>query len=190
MEGQKNERTERAREGRTVRELVMTALMACLVLVATIAIRIPTPMTQGYVHLGDSMIFLGVMILGKRDGAVAAGLGSALADILGGYASFAPWTFLIKFAMAFVTGIFFDKSAATRKPTGFTVLDIVGMVCGGAVMAGGYFVVEWVMVGNAVTAAAEIPLNIGQFVVGAVIASALSAALRKTSAAKYFARTK
>ena len=55
--------------------LVMTGLMMCLVMVATMFIKIPIPMTQGYVHLGDSMIFLAVLILGKKYGAAAAGIG-------------------------------------------------------------------------------------------------------------------
>lgn len=66
--------------------MVMTALMMCLVMIATMFIKVPIPFTQGYVHLGDSMIFLAVLILGKKSGALAAGAGSALGDIIGGYA--------------------------------------------------------------------------------------------------------
>ena len=84
--------------------LVMVALMVCLVMIATLSIRIPSPFTQGYVHLGDTMIFLSVLLLGKKGGAVAAGLGSALADVLGGYAAYAPWTLLIKALMAIIMG--------------------------------------------------------------------------------------
>lgn len=61
-------------------KLVLTALMVCLVLLATYIIKIPSPFTQGYVHLGDTMIFLSVLLLGKKGGARQAGLGSALAD--------------------------------------------------------------------------------------------------------------
>lgn len=50
---------------------------------------------------------------GQKGGAVAAGLGSALADLLGGYAAYAPWTFLIKALMAFIMGAFIE--AATKK---------------------------------------------------------------------------
>ena len=91
-----------------VTNLVMTALMMCLIIAATMFIRIPIPMTQGYVHLGDSMIFLSVLILGKKQGAAAAGLGSALGDVLGGYAFWAPWTFVIKFLMALILGAFVE----------------------------------------------------------------------------------
>ena len=50
-------------------KLVLTALMVCLVLLATYIIKIPSPFTQGYVHLGDTMIFLSVLLLGKKGGA-------------------------------------------------------------------------------------------------------------------------
>ena len=45
--------------------IVMTAMMMCLVLVTTYTFKIPTPF-QGYVHLGDAMIFLSVLIVGKK----------------------------------------------------------------------------------------------------------------------------
>ena len=76
-------------------KIVLTGLMMCLVTVATMFIKVPVPFTQGYVHLGDSMIFLSVLVLGKRNGVIAAGVGSALGDILGGYAFWAPWTLII-----------------------------------------------------------------------------------------------
>ena len=54
--------------------IVMTAMMVCLILLTTYIFKIPTPF-QGYVHLGDAMIFLSVLILGKKNGAVAAAFG-------------------------------------------------------------------------------------------------------------------
>ena len=53
--------------------LVLTALMMCLIMVAILFIRVPIPFTQGYVHLGDAMIFLAVLVLGWKYGAVAGG---------------------------------------------------------------------------------------------------------------------
>lgn len=67
--------------------LVMTGLMMCLVMVATMFIKIPIPMTQGYVHLGDSMIFLAVLILGKntaRQLRYCSALGDVMADMRSG----------------------------------------------------------------------------------------------------------
>ena len=94
---------------------VMTALMMCLVMIATMFIKIPIPFTQGYVHLGDSIIFLSVLILGKKNGTAAAGLGSALGDILGGYAFWAPWTLAIKMLMAYIMSAFLEHAGRRDK---------------------------------------------------------------------------
>lgn len=170
--------------------LVMTGLMMCLVMVATMFIKIPIPFTQGYVHLGDSMIFLSVLILGKKNGAVAAGVGSALGDIIGGYAFWAPWTLLIKLVMAYILGAFvehMEKSGKHHPTHGVSAVEIMGMILAGIEMAAGYYITEAVMYGNYLAPLASVPWNIGQFAVGMVIACILAAALCKTPAKKYFA---
>ena len=57
-------------------KLVMTALMMCMIIVLTMFVKIPIPLTQGYVHLGDAMIFISVMLLGWKYGAAATAVGS------------------------------------------------------------------------------------------------------------------
>ncbi len=172
-------------------KLVLTALMTCLVLVATISIRIPSPFTQGYVHLGDSMIFLSVLLLGKKGGSVAAGLGSALADIMGGYAMYSIWTLIIKALMAFIMGIFIE--AATKKEKkhiklgNMPLIEIVGMVIAGIEMVIGYAVVDGVFAGNLLSGFLGAPFNVAQFTVGLVLATVLAMALYKTPAKKFFA---
>lgn len=94
--------------------LVMTALMIGIIIVSIMFIRIPIPGTQGYVHLGDAMIFLSVLILGWKNGAMAAAIGGALGDIMGGAPVWAPWTFVIKGVMAIILGMFLN--AAIKKP--------------------------------------------------------------------------
>lgn len=84
--------------------VVMTALMMCIIMIAILFVRVPIPFTQGYVHLGDAMIFLSVLILGWKYGAIAAALGGMLGDIVGGFAAWAPWTFGIKGIMALIMG--------------------------------------------------------------------------------------
>lgn len=86
-------------------QLAKTALMIALIFVGTFSIRIPNPATGGYFHMGDSMIFLSVLILGKRDGAFAGALGGALADLLCGAAIWSGPTLIIKFIMAWIMGI-------------------------------------------------------------------------------------
>ena len=168
--------------------LVMTALMMGLIMVMTFIIRIPVPATQGYIHLGDCMIFLAVLVLGWKHGAIAAGVGSAMADLIGGYAIYAPVTLVVKFLMAAAVGLFIEK--ALKKDfsrSGVTVMEIIGMCIGGIVMVAGYYVAEGIMYGIFITPMASVPMNILQFVVGAVIATALSRVLAPTPAGKSFA---
>lgn len=169
--------------------IVMTAMMTCLVLLTTYTFKIPTPF-QGYVHLGDAMIFLSVLVLGRKNGAVAAAFGSALADLLGGYVAFAPWTFVIKGLMALVMGWFIafmtKKESESLKVFGVPLIEIVGMILAGAVMVLGYGVADAVLAGNIMTGILSMPANCGQFAAGVVIASILAAALYKTPAKKYF----
>ena len=168
--------------------VVLTAMMICLIMVSILFVRIPIPFTQGYVHLGDAMIFLAVLVLGWKYGALAAALGGMLGDVLGGFAMWAPWTFAIKGIMAIILGVcimaFSKKANASGK--WFVTGELMGMTISGAFMTAAYYAAEGVMYGNWVVPMAGIPWNIGQFVVGMVIASALAAALCKTPAKKYF----
>lgn len=173
--------------GGNLSKLVFAALIMGMILIATSFFRIPVPMTQGYVNLGDAVIFLGVLLLGRKYGAVAAGLGASLGDVLGGYAFFAPWTFLIKFAMAFVCGLIIEAAVKKSHGQAGKKADVLAMTVGGLVMVAGYLIVEIPMYGNAATALAEVPWNICQFIVGECVALAIGAALSKTPAKRYFA---
>lgn len=167
-------------------KIILAGLMMAMIVVATMLIVIPSP--GGYIHLGDAMIFLSVLILGWRYGAVAAGAGSALADILVGYAAWAPWTLVIKGIMAAVMGLFILKSM--QKPgkslLGVPVYQLIGMILAGCFMVAGYYIAQGIIYGNFIAAAVGIPLNIVQFSVGTIIATTLAAALYKTPARKYF----
>ncbi len=165
----------------------MTALMMGMVLIMTMLIRVPVPATKGYIHLGDCMIFFAVLLLGWKWGAAAAGIGSALADLAGGYAYYAPITLAVKSVMAIVVGLFIQ--AALKKNFGrckTLLMEVIGMVLGGAFMVAGYYIAEVIMYGNWLIPLVAIPMNILQFAVGAVIATALATALYRTPVNKNF----
>ena len=75
----------------TIRSMTLAALMIALMTLATLIIRIPNPATQGYINLGDAMLMTIALLFGWRIGGLAGGVGSALADALGGYFIWAPW---------------------------------------------------------------------------------------------------
>ena len=97
------------------KRIVMTALFAALACVATMSIRIPTPGTNGYIHPGDAIVILSGIILGPVYGALAAGLGSAMSDLLGGYFIYVPITFIIKALIAMLSGYAFKKISHKGK---------------------------------------------------------------------------
>ena len=59
-----------------IRKLVLAALLAALVCVATMVVQIPSPM-QGYVNLGDCFVLLSGWLLGPWYGFAAGGAASA-----------------------------------------------------------------------------------------------------------------
>ena len=57
------------RNNNLIRKLTLGGLMIALVFVTTFSIKIPVPFTQGYIHGGDSMIFVAAILLGWKYGA-------------------------------------------------------------------------------------------------------------------------
>lgn len=100
---------------KNVRRLTYTALMTAFVFITTSIIKIPIPFTNGYIHAGDMSIFVGAILLGPFYGAIAGGLGSALADFLGGYAQWVIPTLLVKGIMGFIVGYFMTLKANPKS---------------------------------------------------------------------------
>ena len=90
-----------------ITRIVFTGVMAAIICVIT-TFRIP--LGQSKVHFANSLCLLAGLLLGPVWGGTAAGLGSAIYDVLlGGYTYEAVITFISKFAMAWVTGILYQK---------------------------------------------------------------------------------
>ena len=95
--------------------LSLGALFASLVFIGTFILKIPTPGTGGYIHPGDALVILSGVFLGPNYGFLAAAVGSALADILGGYIFYAPITFAVKGLTALLSALAFHKLVKTRS---------------------------------------------------------------------------
>lgn len=152
-----------------LKKIVMTALFAALACVATMSIRIPTPGTGGYIHPGDAVVILAGIILGPVYGLLAGGVGSAMADLLGGYFVYVPITFVIKGLVALVSGLVFRKVGKDSRTRYMAV--VLGGVIDIIFVAGGYFICEFPMYGSG--AVASIPANIIQGISGLIIACVL-----------------
>lgn len=162
----------------SIRNLVLAGLLAALVLIGTMLVEIPAP-TRGYIHLGDSIVYLCGILLGPLTGGISAAIGSTLADLFSGFAVYAPATFVIKFLDAALVGSLY--STLSKKSD--TLLGNIGaftmaVLVGGIVMVGGYLLFETVLYGFAV-AVLNVPFNITQAVGGGILAAPLLTALQK-----------
>lgn len=148
------------------KKIVLSALLAALVCVATMIIRLPSPL-GGYLNLGDGIVLLCGWLLSPVYGFLAAGIGSGLADILSGYVAYAPVTFIIKGCMALLAyGI--AKGLRTRPLTG----KLVGGVAAELVMVGGYLLFESFIYGF-VPSLVNVPANAVQGLAGLIVGSLL-----------------
>ena len=86
--------------------LALTGLMGALVIVGTfISIPIPVLGDRTMIGLGNVFCILSGLLLGPMYGGLAAGVGSGVFDLIGGWAASAPTTLINKFMMAFVCGL-------------------------------------------------------------------------------------
>lgn len=101
----------------TTADIVLTALFATLTFVGTM-IRIPMPAAVGapFIHLGNSVLLLAVLLLGYRKGALAGGMGFAIFDVLNGYAAEAPYFIFESFIVGGVATLVFIALGRQDRP--------------------------------------------------------------------------
>lgn len=152
-----------------VRVLTLAALFTAMATVATLLIQVPTP-TKGYVNLGDSIVNIAAWVLGPVYGAAAAGIGSALADIISGYVIYAPVTLVVKATMA-VVSYYVLKTAS--KSSGPLISRIAAASAAEVVMIVGYALFEAVLYHSFATAFTGVPANAVQGTLGAAVSVAV-----------------
>lgn len=157
------------------KKLVLTAVFSALTAVATIVVQIPLPF--GYVNLGDVFVLLSAFILGSFYGVASAGIGSALADIISGYAIYAPGTFIIKCLMAYVAYIMVKLLNGKIKVN--IVLQIIAGIVAELIMVTGYFFYDAVVLSYSWSAAASIVGNLIQGGVAITVSVLVMALLNK-----------
>lgn len=160
----------------STKEIVMAALMAALACVATMIIKIPSPL-KGYLNLGDCIVLVAGWTLSPTYGFLAAGLGSALADIFSGYVTYAPATFVIKGLMALIAFYVFKL---LHKKLGNLPSRIISGVAAELMMILGYFVFEGFLYGF-IPSVVNIPANGVQGIAGLIIGIMLMKIFEKSN---------
>lgn len=157
----------------SVKQIVLISLMIACVTVGTMVIHIPMPSTNGYVNIGDTMIFISSILFGPVVGMIAGGIGSALADLLSGYAHWALFTLIIKGLEGYLVGIIIGKSSNKAK-------IVLATLIGASEMVIGYYIAGGILEGSFIVALESIPGNIFQGVSSAAIGVTASLAIMKT----------
>ena len=133
-----------------ISNIVLAGLFAALIFVMIAYLpRIPT--ARGFIHIGDSAIYLAASILPQPFAAISAAFGGFLANALTGYMIWAPYTLVIKACLTI---------AFTSR--GGTIMN--GRNCLAAIVAfpitiGGYYLAEMFITGSTIVPLADVPAN-------------------------------
>ena len=160
----------------TTKRICFLATFSALITVATMIIQIPSPGGQGYINVGDTLIFVCAVFFDPFFAFIAGGLGSALADIFAGWVVYAPFTFAIKGIEGFLCALLISlfKKMKFKNIISFAI----AMLVAGLWMSMGYFVADLVLYGWGM-AVANLPFNFVQGGVNVVLGFVLSITLTK-----------
>ena len=110
-------------------KIAFIALLA-VVCLTTLFVRIPLP-TRGYFNVGDIAVIFAGLVLGSMDrksgcylAFLAGGIGAAMADVIGGFAMFAPITLMAKGLEGLVAGM----AAGRNNMMQYFLLGLAGTV--------------------------------------------------------------
>jgi uncharacterized repeat protein (TIGR04002 family) len=135
----------------SIRNVVVSGLFTAMIFVVTAYFpRIPT-VVHGYIHFGDSVIYIAACLLNQPGAAISAALGGFLADALTGYVVWAPYTAIIK---AVLTLSFTALSAKT-----LSLRNFLATLAAFPITIGGYYLAAWMITGDKLAPLAEVPSN-------------------------------
>ncbi|MFP4589288.1 MAG: ECF transporter S component [Candidatus Bipolaricaulota bacterium] len=149
------------------RNVALGAVFAAGVTVATMMISIPVGV--GYLNFGEIVIYIAAFLFGGTVGGLAGGVGAAAADVLLGWAMYAPITLIVKGLEGFVVGSLSKESSKSK---------LIAVALGAPFMIVGYFFARVYFEGFPAAILQELPIDLIQAAVGAAVALPLSQALK------------
>ncbi len=166
------------RDFRRLNNLVLTALFAALITVFTAYIKINTGINNGYIHFGDSLIYLCACLLPVTNVLIGAAVGGAFADLLAGAAVWAPFTAVIKALNALTVALIYRSKLNRNKSRILTPASASAGAASGIVTIAGYYIAEGILY-SFPTALTSVPFSIVQAIGSSVIFIIIAAALDK-----------
>lgn len=145
----------------------MSAVFAAAVAVVTMSISIPVGL--GYLNFGEVVIYTAAFLFGGVVGGLSGGIGAAAADVILGFAMYAPITFVAKGIEGYVVGRIAGESTRSK---------IVAVGIGAPFMIAAYVLARAYFEGIPAAIFQELPIDIIQAVVGFAIAYPISQVLQ------------
>ena len=139
--------------------LTLTGIFTALIFVFTAFVHIPS--FTGYVHIGDSFLFLAASVLPHSCALYAGAAGAALADCLTGFAAWTPGSLIIKG----VTVFFFTREESTflcRR-------NLLALIPAAVLCIVGYYLYEAFLFGNFAAPVYGMIGNLGQAVFSSAV---------------------
>lgn len=158
------------------RFISFTALFAALTAIVTLVLPVPVPKSGGYINIGDAVIFVCAYILGGIPAMVAGGIGSAIADLILGYAIFSPFTLVVKGLEGLIAGLLIALVKRHFKGKAVYIGTVFAIIIAGLEMVVGYFLTSWLLYGIS-AAAVEIVMNFIQLGISVAAAVAVIIAM-------------
>ena len=161
-----------------INNIILGALFAALITVMTAFVKFNTGINNGYLHFGDSFIYLAACLLPTPYAAVGAAIGGAFADVLAGAAVWAPFTAIIKALNAITVSLMFRLKINKNMERLLSPISASASVVSGLVTVFGYLAAESLLY-SFPTAISSVPFSIIQAVGSSVMFILAAAALDK-----------
>lgn len=116
--------------------LTQGALVAALAFVVFQFLRfdIPVGTERTAVHLGNAVVVLGALLLGGGWGGAAGAIGLTIADLLSGYVTSAPKTFILKMVMGLIAGLISRRVFNVEKETSAKAQSKIALISSAAAL--------------------------------------------------------
>lgn len=153
---------------KTTKNICFSAMFAAMIFALTM-LHVPIG-AGGYIHVGDSVIYIAALLMGGPWSFISAAIGAACADLVSGVAIYAIPSAIIKvlIAVPFVLTAKKDMKLLSIRTAAFTILS-------GIITILGYFLTDLVV--YRAGAVADLPANVIQAVGSAVVFVILAFAL-------------
>ena len=152
-----------------IKLMTLTGIFTALVFVVTAYLHIPT--YNGYVHVGDGFIFLAACLLPMPYGVFVGAVGAMLADLLTGFAIWAPGSMVIK---ALAALLFTCKGKKI-----LTLRNILMLIPAAVISIAGYYFYEVLITGSFIASLSGIPGSTVQAVTSSLVFIATGLAMDK-----------